>query len=241
MIQVIDLKKEFPNAPKPALENISLTIFEKEIFCLLGHNGAGKTTLMNILSGLTSQTKGSLLYDHVVMDSKSIFKSIGFCSQDDIALLDNTVKENLVFLANIRGVAQDSVRKEVESLINKLDLVSSQDKIVRGLSKEQRKKLSIAIASLNNPRIIMMDEPTSGLDSASRKAFWKIIKGLKADQRTVIFTTQFLDDAEELSDRLAILSKGTLFAVGSSDFIKTKFGSGYTLLITNRYFLTFLV
>jgi len=74
------------------------------------------------------------------MDSKSIFKSIGFCSQDDIALLDNTVKENLVFLANIRGVAQDSVRKEVESLINKLDLVSSQDKIIRGLSKEQRKK-----------------------------------------------------------------------------------------------------
>jgi len=98
-----------------------------------------------------------------VMDREKIFKSIGFCSQDDLALLDNTVKENLTFLAKIRGVAKEAIESEVMSIMERMNLVSSQNHLVCDLHQEQRKKLSVAIALLNNPRIIMMDEPTSGI------------------------------------------------------------------------------
>jgi len=113
-------------------------------------------------------------------------------------------------------------------------LSSFRDDLVLTLNGGYKRKLSIAIALLNNPKILIMDEPTSGLDTVARREFWDIITDLKNEHRTIIFTTQFLDEAEELSDRIAVLSKGKLFALGSVDFIKKEFGVGYTLVLQSR-------
>jgi len=210
MIGVENVTKSFKGMKDLALDDINLKIYEKEIFCLIGHNGAGKTTLLNIITGLISKTKGSIFYENEEVNSAHIRKSIGFCTQENLALTENTVYQNLIFIAKLRIRDISEITLRVEEVMNKLDLAGLKDKIACDLSPEQRKKLSIAIALLNNPQVIIMDEPTSGLDVITRRVVWQIIKELKENGKTVIFTTQFLDDAEELANRLAILSKGKI-------------------------------
>ena len=173
---------------------------------IIGYNGAGKSTLLHILSGFIKQTEGDRYCNFY--DAKSKLNSIGFCSQDNTALPQNTIHENLVFWARIKNVPRNLIDSEVDTMMQKLGLVHSRNALISSLSVEIRKRLCIAIALLNNPQIIIMDEPTSGLDAASRETFRGIIREMKRDQKTVIFTTQFLDDAEQFVDRLTILSEG---------------------------------
>ena len=207
----------------------------ENIYSILGHNGVGKTTLINILTGLIPPTKGKFFckglihlasnlwfIDHGKEGTKnSVAESIGFCAQYDYALTENTVYENLKFFAEIRGIHKDSMDEQILRVMERLKLTTSKDLIVSKLNGGSRRKLSVAIALLNDPKIIIMDEPTSGseiilfiwtkikgMDPMSRREVWQIIKDLKEDKRTVVFTTQFMDEAEELSDRIAVLSKG---------------------------------
>jgi len=156
---------------------------------------------------------------------------LGYCPQENYALMENTVFENLMFMGRIRGMQKDQAKKVAEYLISQFQL--DQHMMATKLRVEERKKLSLALALLNNPKIIIMDEPTSGLDVVARRDIWQKIQVLKQSGKTVIFTTQFLDDAEALADRVAILAKGGLFALGSVDYIKKRFGTGYTLVISN--------
>jgi len=227
-----DLTKTYGNFT--ALNEITLSIHEGEIFCILGHNGAGKTTMINMLVGLDSQTKGSLFYNNIEMNSANIHKSVGFCSQVDNGIKEISVYENLKFFAKIKGVPSDEVESEVNTVMHKLNLTLYRDSLVHKMSAGWRRKVSFAIALLNNPKIIIMDEPSSGMDRISRNLFWDLVKTLKQEKKTIIFTTQFLDEAEGLSDRIAVLSRGKLFAVGSVEYIKTKFCVGYTLILYNR-------
>jgi len=233
ILQIENLTKMFKGAKSPALDDISFQIPEKQVFCLIGHNGAGKTTMLNILTGLTSQTNGSIYYGDEEVNTKKIRESVGFCTQDNIALTENTVYQNLIFMAKIKNMDKFARETEVKRTMEKLSLEGFKDKVVSDLTQEQRKRLSIALAILNNPQIIILDEPTSGLDPVTRRVVWKIIEELKKDEKTVVFTTQFLEEAEGLSDKLAILSQGKLLALGSGDYIKEKFGTGYTLVISN--------
>ena len=125
-----------------------------------------------------------------------------------MALPENTVYENLVFWARIKSIPRNLIESEVKAVMQKLGLAASRNTLISSLHIETRKKVCIAIALLNNPQIIIMDEPTSGLDTASRESFRGIIREMKQDKKTVIFTTQFLDDADHFVDRLAILSEG---------------------------------
>jgi len=231
-IEAKDLKKIYKGSKIPALNNISLNIFQKEIFCIIGHNGAGKSTLLNILSGLINQTEGDFHYNSSHSSSK--FYSMGFCSQDNISLPDNTIHENLMFWARIKDVPGNIIQSEVNAVLQKFGLFALRNALASTLSIEERKKLSVAISILNHPQIVLMDEPTSGLDAASREIFRNIIREMKRDQKTVIFTTQFLDDAEHFVDRLAILSEGEIIELDTPQEIKQKYGTGYTLTISNH-------
>jgi len=149
-------------------------------------------------------------------------------------MAENTVYENFMLMAKIRGVKKDQAKPVIQYLIQQFQLIQLEHIVVSQLRIEERKRLSLALALLNNPKIIIMDEPTSGLDVVARRDVWRKIQVLKQSGKTVIFTTQFLDDAEALADRVAILANGGLFAIGSVDYVKKSFGTGYTLVITNR-------
>jgi len=234
VIEAKNLKKVYSGFT--AINGMSFAIYEKEIFCLLGHNGAGKSTLVNMLTGLIPKTNGIFKYDgeEVFSNLEKIRGLIGFCPQKDFLLMNNTVQENLTFFAKIKKIPESRLDTEIERVMDKLGLTTFKDMPAQKLSGGWKRKLNIGIALLNDPRIIIMDEPTSGMDPVSRRNFWEIIKNLKAEGKTIVLTTQFLDEAEELADRIAILSKGTLFALGSADFIKKRFGSGYKLIIQTK-------
>ena len=145
------------------------------------------------------------------MNSANIHKSVGFCSQVDNGIKEISVYENLKFFAKIKGVPSDEVESEVNTVMHKLNLTLYRDSLVHKMSAGWRRKVSFAIALLNNPKIIIMDEPSSGMDRISRNLFWDLVKTLKQEKKTIIFTTQFLDEAEGLSDRIAVLSRGKYF------------------------------
>jgi len=229
VIQVNEIGMRYQRTTEPALENVTFQIYEGEIFCLLGYNGAGKTTLLSILCGLISQTEGTFQYD----DNQGDTQFLGFCSQENLIFVNNTIHENFKLMARLKNVQQEQFNQRVEDLLNQFDLKKLQHKVVSGLHIDERKKLSLALALLNNPNIIILDEPTSELDVVTRRDFWERIKELKQNGKTVIFTTQFLDDAEALADRVAILANGGLYALGSVDYMKKTFGTGYTLVISN--------
>ena len=142
------------------------------------------------------------------MKSRNIYKSIGFCSQVDSGLINASIYDNLIFYAKIKGISDDLIEFEAGRVMVKLNLLPFKNSLISKMSGGRKRKVSFAIALLGNPKIIIMDEPTSGMDRVTRKLFWELIETLKQEKKTVIFTTQFLDEAESLSDRIAILSKG---------------------------------
>jgi len=142
------------------------------------------------------------------MNTKNISRSIGFCSQVDNGLINATVYDNLKFFAKMKGISNDLVEFEVGRVMVRFNLLPFKDSLTDNLSGGWKRKLSFAIALLGNPKIIIMDEPTSGMDKITRKLFWDLVETLKKEKKTLIFTTQFLDEAESLSDRIAVLSKG---------------------------------
>lgn len=211
---------------------LDLDVYEGQITALLGHSGAGKTTLLNILSGMSTSTSGSAsIYNHRLSnidDLEEIQRRIGFCPQFDIKFDQLTVRENLELFSKIKGVAARDVASEVGKVLSDLDMMYIQDVAADKLSGGQRRKLTLAIALLGNPEVLLLDEPTAGLDPFSRHHVWAILKERKSD-RVTLFSTQFMDEADILADRKAVLSNGRLKCVGSSLFLKRKWGIGYHL------------
>ena len=144
------------------------------------------------------------------MESNYIYKSIGFCFQVDSGLINATIYENLVFFAKIKGIPDDLIEFEIGRVMVRLDLLPFKDSLIYKMSGGWKRKVSFAVALLGDPKIIIMDEPTSGMDKMTRKLFWDLIETLKQEKKTIIFTTQFLDEAEFLSDRIAVLYRGNL-------------------------------
>ncbi|XP_073463270.1 ABC-type organic anion transporter ABCA8-like isoform X2 [Aquarana catesbeiana] len=233
-IRINNVKKMYSGKDKQieALRGLSLDIYEGQITALLGHSGAGKTTLLNILSGMCGATGGSAnIYGHPLSDfslRQEIQKKIGFCPQYDVNFELLTVKENLEVFAQIKEVPRSKVKSEVEKVLCDLDIENIQDLRANKLSGGQRRKLTLAIALLGDPEILLLDEPTAGLDPFSRHRVWSVLKERKVGHVT-LFSTQFMDEADILADRKAVLSNGRLKCVGTSFFLKRKWGIGYHL------------
>lgn len=213
-----------------AVNNFNCELYPNEIFCLLGHNGAGKTTLIKMLSGLEQIDKGdiSLNMNSLVSNKSYLYKNIGLCSQDDVFFEYLTVVEHMTLMSEIKGERANMT--EILELLFKIDLYDKKDSIASTLSGGQKRKLCIALALVGNSKLVLLDEPTSGMDVVSKRALWNFLKLYKKD-RIMILTTHSLDEAEELGDRIGIVSEGRFICSGSAEFLKSKYPCGYNVNI----------
>ena len=222
IIKIKNLTKKFKE--KIAVNNINLSIGEGELFALLGTNGAGKTTTIKMVSTLILPTSGEievLGYD-VKKDSMKIREFLNVSPQETAIAPNLSVKENLEFMAGVYKIEDKD--EKIKELINifKLDEVINQK--AKTLSGGWQRKVSIAIALINNPKILFLDEPTLGLDVIARRELWNIIETLKG-KVTIILTTHYMEEAESLSDRIGIMSKGKIIEVGTAEELAKKTNS----------------
>ncbi|NWH39328.1 ABCA9 protein, partial [Chloropsis hardwickii] len=235
-IRLHNIKKAYKKKDKKteALRGLSLNIYEGQITALLGHSGAGKTTLLNVLSGLSFPSEGSAtIYNYKLSemgDREEIRGMVGICPQFNMQFEVLTVKENLKTFAEIKGIKSKEVEREVQNILELLEISNIQDTQAEKLSGGQKRKLSIGIAMLGNPQVLLLDEPTAGLDPLSRHQVWSLLREQRAG-RVILFSTQFMDEADILADRKAFISHGRLKCVGSSLFLKKKWGICYHLRI----------
>uniref|UniRef100_A0A8B9YP19 ATP binding cassette subfamily A member 6 n=1 Tax=Bos mutus grunniens TaxID=30521 RepID=A0A8B9YP19_BOSMU len=214
------------------LKGLSFDIYEGQITAVLGHSGAGKSALLRILSGSSVPTAGSVtIYNKnlsEMQDLEEIRKITGVCPQFNVQFDTLTVKENLRLFAKIKGIQPKDVEQEVQRVLLELDIQNIQDNLATLLSEGQKRKLTIGIALLGDPQVLLLDEPTAGLDPFSRHRIWNFLRERKAD-RVILLSTNLMDEADMLADRKVILSKGRLKCAGSSVFLKRRWGLGYHL------------
>ena len=216
IISINNLCKKYKS--KKALDNVSLKIEQGELFGLLGVNGAGKTTLIKILCGLTRKTSGTITINNFNLDNEiDKIKEIIDISPQETSVANNlTVKENLEFFANIYNNHNADTMNDIIETFNLNEVLNQRAKTLSGGYK---RRLSIAIALISKPRILFLDEPTLGLDVFARRELWGIIKKLNNDI-TIILTSHYLEEIENLCDRVAILSNGKLLKTGTIKEIK---------------------
>ncbi|KAF0979003.1 hypothetical protein FDP41_002073 [Naegleria fowleri] len=220
---------------KKALRGLNLVVEDNQCVCLLGHNGAGKTTTMNILTGLYQQTSGEAYIGglNVKTSIEKIRKQLGMCPQHDILWDDLTAEEHLELFGDMKGVPRSQRNEEVKSLLESVDLLDVGHHLTKTYSGGMKRRLSICIACIGSPKLILLDEPTTGLDPFSRKKAWNLIHKMKKG-RAMILTTHAMDEADYLSDRIAIMAHGQLKCIGDSLSIKAQYGSGYNLLVVSN-------
>ena len=216
-VEIKNLRKTFGDLT--AVNDLTLSIASGELFGLLGVNGAGKTTTIKMLSCLTKPDSGEAFLGgkSIITESSEVKRIINLSTQETAVAPKLTVKENLEFMAEIYGL--DDPKGAVDRVIKALSLDSVLDRRAKTLSGGWQRKVSIAMALVTSPRILFLDEPTLGLDVLARRELWNVIKALKS-KMTIILTTHYLDEAEALCDRIAIMTEGCLRAVGTADELK---------------------
>ncbi|KAJ3381479.1 ATP-binding cassette sub- A member 5 [Entophlyctis sp. JEL0112] len=239
MVSLRDVRVKFPNASMNAVDGVNLDLFSDEIFALLGHNGAGKSTTLHILTGLIPATTGygTVAGLDLANEMEAIRRNIGVCPQHDIQHDDLTVYEHVMLFAGIKGLWGTTNSKEeleliIDKVLSRLGLEEKRDAYAKTLSGGQKRKLSIAMAIIGDPKILVLDEPTAGMDPVSRRAVWKMLSESKKGRLTFL-TTHMMDEADFVADRKAILSKGRIRCVGTSIFLKHRFNIGYQLNIAH--------
>ncbi len=205
---------------------MSLQVEEGEIFGLLGPNGAGKTTLMEIVAGLRTPTSGSVRVFgiDVLEEGREASKLIGFSPQETMLYGDLTGWENLRFVASLYGMEGREFRRRVEELADILGVKDLLRKRVSKLSGGQRRRLSLIASIIHSPRLLILDEPTVGLDPDARKDFWEVILRLREEGSTILLSTHYMEEADELCDRVAIMDRGRIVALGDPEELKRRYG-----------------
>lgn len=218
-IELTNIVKKYKD--KTVVNNINLNIKEGELFSLLGTNGAGKTTTIKMISTLIKQNSGTIKvlgYD-TIKDYKIIRNKINVSPQETAVAMNLTVYENLDFMANVYQI--ENKKDKIDNLIKTFKLEEVLKQKAKTLSGGYMRKLSIAISLINDPKILFLDEPTLGLDVLSRKELWNTINTLKG-KITIILTTHYMEEAESLSDRVAIMNKGNIIKIGTPKEIISK-------------------
>ena len=208
-----------------AVEGLDLDVRQGELLALLGVNGAGKTTTIKMLSCLTEPTAGdALLLGCSICREPARVKALLGVSPQETAIAPNlTVRENLEFMAGVHGLTGAEVRARTEEMLRSLGLEPVARRKAKTLSGGWQRRLSIALALVSQPQILFLDEPTLGLDVLARRELWKVVEGLKG-RVTVILTTHYLEEAEALADRIAVMAAGRLKALGTVEELLAKTG-----------------
>jgi len=234
-IKIINLRKTFGGGKKKkiAVKNTCLSIGQNKVLALLGQNGAGKSTTMNIISGLSPPTAGDILvYGNSVKKNPSAVQAdLGICPQEDILFKDLTAIEHLRLYSGLKGARNCPELDEI--LINRLKAVqlhTVKDARSKTYSGGMKRRLSMIIATIGDPKVILLDEPTTGMDPVNRRYVWRFIEEFKKN-RCILLTTHSMEEAEALGDDIVIMSKGIVKAIGNSIHLKNKFGNGYRISV----------
>jgi ABC-2 type transport system ATP-binding protein len=229
-IAVAGLRKSYGDSL--VLDGIDLTVPEGTVFALLGPNGAGKTTIVNILSTLIGADGGVIrVAGHdVAREPDAVRDAIGVTGQ--FSAVDGllTGEENLVLMADLRHLERAQGRRRIAELLEQFDLVDVAKKPTMTYSGGMRRRLDLAMTLVGSPRVIFLDEPTTGLDPRSRRSVWEIIRDLVAGGITILLTTQYLEEADHLADRIALLDHGRLIAEGTPEELKRLVPGGHVVL-----------
>ncbi|KAJ8277432.1 hypothetical protein GJAV_G00075090 [Gymnothorax javanicus] len=230
-----DLVKIYKKGSKLAVNHLSLKFYDGQITSFLGHNGAGKTTTMSILTGLFPPTAGTIYVKglDIRTDMYIIRKTLGVCPQHNVLFDILTVEEHVWFYGRMKGLSNSEVKNELDKLLTDVGLLHKRHEQTRNLSGGMQRKLSVAIAFVGGSKVVVLDEPTAGVDPYSRRAIWDLLLKYRKD-RTIIISTHYMDEADLLGDRIAIISQGKLCCCGSPLFLKAQLGTGYYLTAVKR-------
>src|SRR5688572_688337 len=225
-IETAGLSKSF--GATQALVGIDLNVAKGSVFGLLGPNGAGKTTTVRLLATLLAPTGGSarVLGHDLLTEPAAIRSKVSLTGQFASVDEDLTGRENLVLLARLLGHSWQGAKQRAAELLDAFDLTEAARRQVRTYSGGMRRRLDIASSLIVTPEILFLDEPTTGLDPRSRNQVWDMVRDIAAIGTTVLLTTQYLEEADQLADRLAVIDHGKLIAEGTSRELKASVGSG---------------
>lgn len=204
---------------KTILQDISLEVLTAEVFGLLGPSGSGKTTLVKLLAGIDEATSGSVHMGDVTLPRRDMLSKIGYMAQSDALYEELTAQENLDFFASLFGLSGKTKKRRIEDVITLVNLQDSQKKLISSFSGGMKRRLSLAIALLHQPKVLILDEPTVGIDPVLRVSIWNELRAMSNDGTTIIITTHVMDEAEKC-DRLAMIRNGSLIALGSPEALK---------------------
>ncbi|KAM7122042.1 ATP-binding cassette sub-family A member 13 [Ciconia maguari] len=236
-VVLLSLTKEHVDGQKAAVKDLSLTFHRGQITALLGPNGAGKTTVISLLTGLYPPSSGTIIINgkDIRTDLAAIRTELGVCPQYDVLFNVLTVREHLLLYGSVKapGWTKEQLNQQVSGALEDVDLSQHQYKTVGALSGGMKRRLSIAISFIGNSKTVVLDEPTSGLDPCSRRSIWDVLLKYKSGC-TLIFTTHHLDEAEVLSDRIAILQRGQLRCCGSPSYLRETYGQGHSLKLIKK-------
>jgi ABC-2 type transport system ATP-binding protein len=229
-IDVTGLRKSY--GEKLVLDGIDLNVAEGTIFSLLGPNGAGKTTVVQILSTLITADAGQIRVagQDLHKNPEAVRAAIGVTGQFSAVDGLMTGRENLILMADLYHLGKAEARRRADELLEQFDLVEAGKKLAMTYSGGMKRRLDLAMTLVGRPRIIFLDEPTTGLDPRSRHRMWTMIRDLVAGGVTVLLTTQYLDEADELADRIAVLDRGRLVAQGTPEELKRLAPGGHIRL-----------
>ena len=219
MIEIKNVSKIYPQAKSKALDDVSLTIPSGEFFGLLGPNGAGKTTLISILSTLLLPTEGEVCIDGETLTRQrgDIKRKLALITQHNSLRNDMNLDQIMELQGRLYAMPRDEIKRKSEELLSFCGLLEHRKKIVRKLSGGMKRKLMLCRALLTNPEILILDEPTIGLDPASRRQMWDLLRTLNRQGLTILLTTHYIDEAQYLCQRIALIDQGKVARLATPD------------------------
>lgn len=231
ILQVQNLIKKYDDFT--AVKGITFDIKEGEIFSLLGPNGAGKTTTISMLSTLYAPTSGdaTIAGHSITKEPMKVRNAIGVVPQDLALYEELTARENLIFWGQMYGLSGSSLKSRVDEVLGQIGLVDKAKDRVKTYSGGMKRRVNIGVGLLHKPKVLFMDEPTVGIDPQSRRAILDTVKDLNKQGMTVLYTTHYLEEAEELSNRVGIIDHGELIAIGTQKELTRQVGETETLVL----------